>query len=155
MPPWGSTVSIDEILVQKKHFSLPYESYGDYFEQQCNKYDYYFDMMLGSISDSMLNAGLVTPSNTMKYKTDVRALVAENYSHFLCDMTEPVTPTTAQDIIQRYFLLVMDETHALIFDAGIQPPLQKALAGLSEQMQVKGEGKVQWQLCDDYGHVRT
>eukprot|EP00957_Ditylum_brightwellii_P004451 337476-Ditylum_brightwellii.AAC.1 len=58
MPPWGSTVSIDETLVQNKHLSLPYESYGDYYEQQCNKYDYYFDMMLGSVPDSMLNVGL-------------------------------------------------------------------------------------------------
>eukprot|EP00957_Ditylum_brightwellii_P200592 15291728-Ditylum_brightwellii.AAC.1 len=110
------------------------------------------------------------PSNTSQYQEDICALVAKNYSYSFSDTAEPVTPSMAQDVIQRFSLLVIDETNALICDTGasasvsyntsdfyegIQPPLQKTLAGLSEQTQVKGEGNIQWQLRDDYGHIRT
>eukprot|EP00957_Ditylum_brightwellii_P051618 3914742-Ditylum_brightwellii.AAC.2 len=129
MPPWGSTVPYDE----------------------CNSYDHYFSIVLGSVPDSMLNVGLVMASNISQYREDIHAFVAENYSYSPSDTTEPVTPRIAQDAMQRFSLLVIDETNALICDTGssasvsynasdfyqgIQPPLQKTLVGLSEEMQI-------------------
>eukprot|EP00957_Ditylum_brightwellii_P191206 14558752-Ditylum_brightwellii.AAC.3 len=118
MPPWGSAVPYDKVLAQNKHLFLPYKSYSYYFQQQCSKYDHYFSIVLRSVPDSMLNVGLVTPFNTYQYIEDINALVAENYSYSPSGMAVPVTPSMAQDVMQRFSLLVIDKTNALIYDTG-------------------------------------
>eukprot|EP00957_Ditylum_brightwellii_P200269 15267100-Ditylum_brightwellii.AAC.1 len=72
--------------------------------------------------------------------------------------------------MQRFSFHVIDVTNTLIcntgasasvsyntsdFYEGIQLLLQKNLADLSEQTQVKMEGKVWWRLLDDYGRIKT
>eukprot|EP00957_Ditylum_brightwellii_P056220 4262205-Ditylum_brightwellii.AAC.2 len=140
---WVSTVTYTEILAQNKH-QIPW--------------------------DPFLDVGLVTSSNIIDYRQDIRMLIAKNYNAHILDVGKPITPQNASEVFQQYSLLVMDETKALILDTEvpmyvafdatgfigtIHPPSQQTLAGLSEKTQVKGGKVVQWQLRDDYSCMHT
>eukprot|EP00957_Ditylum_brightwellii_P025079 1897815-Ditylum_brightwellii.AAC.1 len=119
--------------------------------------------------DPFIDLGIVTLSNTFQHCNHITAFVAETYNETVCGVREPVTPLSVNGVMQRYSCIVMDESAALIFDTGtsksitfdssdfvrpIKPPSSQTIAGLSEKTQGRGEGKVQWRLCDDYGQVQ-
>eukprot|EP00957_Ditylum_brightwellii_P191539 14583589-Ditylum_brightwellii.AAC.1 len=146
---------MQELWSQHKHKWIHQVSCADTFDNACNKNPSYFDAVIGMF-DPFIDLGIATSSNTIQHCNRITALVAETYNETVCDVGEPVTPSSVNDVMQWYSCTVMDESAALIFDTGasksitfdstdfvgpIKPPSSQTLAGLSEKTQVRGEGK--------------
>eukprot|EP00957_Ditylum_brightwellii_P033140 2511922-Ditylum_brightwellii.AAC.1 len=107
------------------------------------------------LGDPFLVTGVITSSSSISRQNEVHSLVVERYDHIFCDVSEPVTPTSVNDIAQRFSLMLTDEANTVIFDCGasisvsnnvndfveIHPLSLDSLSGLSERTQVKGEGQ--------------